>query len=60
MTTLWSLFYKNTEVGSLDHLNWTFNGAFEPLFYWEEGNLKTLTFQNSNAQRLILKVRLHQ
>ena len=45
MTTLWSLFFKNNEVGSFDHLNWTFDGAFEQLFYWGEGDFKTLTFQ---------------
>ena len=55
MTTLWSLFFKNTKVGSLDHLNWTFDGAFEPLFCWEEGNLRTLTFQKFKFPAIDIK-----
>ena len=50
-----TIFLKNTEVGSLDHLNWTFDGAFEPLFYWGEGNLKTLTFQKFKCPAIDIK-----
>ena len=44
MTTLWSLFFKNTKVGSLDDLNWTFDGAFEPLFLLGRGEFKNTDF----------------
>ena len=39
----------------MDHLNWTFNGAFEPLFYWEERNFKTLTFQKFKCPAIDIK-----
>ena len=55
MTPLCSLFFKNTKVGSLDHLNWTFDGAFEPLFYWGDENLNTLTFQKFKCPGIDIK-----
>ena len=39
----------------MDHLNWTFDGAFEPLFYWGEENLNTLTFQKFKCPGIDIK-----
>ena len=44
-------------MGSFDHLEWTYDGAFEQLFGLERGEFEQKFSKNSNARGGMLKLR---